>query len=55
MAEMKHYTLGEYVKLLEEKGMLAEYDLQGKDGEEISKYRHCISDTFHQNIRYFFF
>ena len=35
MAEMKHYTLGEYVKLLEEKGMLAEYDLQGKDGEEI--------------------
>lgn len=35
MAEMKQYTLGEYVKLLEEKGMLAEYDLQGKDGEEI--------------------
>ena len=35
MAEMKHYTLGEYVKLLEEKGMLAEYNLQGKDGEEI--------------------
>ena len=32
---MKHYTLGEYVKLLEEKGMLAEYNLQGKDGEEI--------------------
>ena len=35
MAEMKHYTLGEYVKLLEEKGMLAECNLQGKDGEEI--------------------
>ena len=47
MAEMKHYTLGEYVKLLEEKGMLAEYDLQGKDGEEI-KLLLMIPEKLHR-------
>ena len=39
MAEMKHYTLGEYVKLLEEKGMLAEYYLQAKEGEESKAFK----------------
>ena len=36
MAEMKHYTLGEYVKLLEEKGMLAEYNLREKTEKKLN-------------------
>lgn len=36
MAEMKHYKLEEYVKLLREHDMLAEADLKGKEDEEIA-------------------
>ena len=36
MAEMKHYKLGEYVELLKERNMLAESELLGKEGEEIT-------------------
>lgn len=37
MAEMKFYTMQDYVKRLEERGMLAACELYGKEEHEIGR------------------
>ena len=49
MAEMKYYTLASYVELMKERGMLAEYNLYGKDETVISlltyNSKEVVQDT----------